>query len=204
MTYDYSRTKTAATVSLDKLIRFQKGYFTVEGFFREYPDSYLQTGLEPKLRFDRVKFNRLSGDEQDEYERDTKVPSKPYFSFETPFGEAVALSKKDFEALKRELKIRVVTQDRKLKLAATTQPPLEKVVKRIKNLTDNNDHLDAILEAAKFLDLQGLQSKVLKAVRSQQELGHLPGGSNNLYQELMGHAKELLSPTDLKLLRSGF
>ena len=79
---------------------------------QEWVERYatrLQTGKQPRFKFNRTTYNRLEGDRQKEYDLDTSVPSMVYYEAWTN-EEGEVISKSLFDAHKARLP--VVYKDR--------------------------------------------------------------------------------------------
>jgi hypothetical protein len=73
-------------------------------------------------------------------------------------------------------------------------------IEKLKRLTDDNNHSEALILGAKSLGLSHVVKK-LELVKALQDLeGHLPHGLSDyrygLYNEVMKHAKQTLSPEE--------
>lgn len=112
MAYSYDRTdealKSAASAD-SKVYRFPEGTMTLREWVERHAVKLL-TGKQPKLRYDRVKYNRMDGREQAQYEKDTSEPTVPYYEAWTEKGTGQDIPKSIFDAYRG--KIRVEQRDR--------------------------------------------------------------------------------------------
>jgi len=76
------------------------------------------------------------------------------------------------------------------------------VVRNIAKMTDENDHMGALVAGAKMLVLKGLEKKLTLVGQLQALEGHIPSGlkayRDSLYDTLMAEAKRLLSDEEYK------
>lgn len=93
----------------NKVYRFPEGTMTLKDWVDRYAVK-LVTGKQPKLRYDRVKYNRMDGRELEQYEKDTSEPTVPYYEAWSAKGTGQDIPKKIFDAYRG--KIRVEQKDK--------------------------------------------------------------------------------------------
>lgn len=83
-----------------------------------------------------------------------------------------------------------------------------KTLNRIKQLTSNNDHGEALVTAAKYFGCDELLERLMEINRKHMELGHLPiqlyGERYGIYQDLLAFARSRLSDADYQRLYAAF
>lgn len=109
MTYNYDR--TAASMP-SKRYRFPEGTMTIGDWVERYAVK-LVTGKQPKLRYDRVKYNRLSGEEAEQYDRDTSTPTVVYYEAWTDKETGQDIPKSIFDMYKGKIKVEHKDRTRK-------------------------------------------------------------------------------------------
>lgn len=100
------------------------------------------------------------------------------------------------------------TKTVRINLAALTRVELNELVNRIKQLTSNNDHGEALIVAAKFLGCEKLLERLKDIQRQHMDLGHLPSllyeERFGIYQNLLAFARSRLSDADYQQLYAAF
>ncbi len=97
MRYSYDRTAAS------KLIRFPEGAMTEEDWVQNHAESVEEYQENWLSFFDRTKFNRMDGPQQDEYEKELKrkVQKPRYRAWKKGHDTFFDISKATFEAAKR-------------------------------------------------------------------------------------------------------